>query len=94
MNSKKLEKDYIEKLKAETKQGLGSKVEVNLVKDYKFRIVSRGDQLFYQSGDKAILIQMNPYDYAIYANSINKWDDDIQLTEIEREELYERVKAC
>ena len=84
--------DYIRSLKVETIEGLVSRVEINKEHNYKFRIVSRGDQLFHQDGDRALLIQMNPYDYAIYTKSINNWDDGEKITDQEKELIISRVK--
>ena len=93
MDSRKLQLDYLSELKSETKGVLGPRVEINEIENYKFRIVNRGDQLFHQEGDRALLIQMNPYDYAIYTELIRKWDNDQKVTEEEKNLIIERAKS-
>lgn len=93
MNSKKKQLNYLAELKAETTGALGLRVEINNAKDYKFRIVNRGDQLFQQNGDKALLILMNPYDYTIYKESIKVWDNGEKISKEEIELIIKRAKS-
>lgn len=93
MNLKKLNRDIIDKLKKETIKGLGSRVEINEEENYKFRVVSRGDQLFHQNADRGLLILMNPYDYTIYTESIKVWDNGEKISKEEIEVIIKRAKS-
>src|SRR5512133_517199 len=62
---------------------------------YRVRVVLRGEHVFYQEGNRALIAGVSP-DYAhakvfIHTGTVDAWDDGTGLTEEERRVVVERV---
>ncbi|MEZ0539975.1 hypothetical protein [Fibrella arboris] len=83
------EYNLIQELKAQTNHG--PMVEVNSVDKYKIMIIGRGEQLFYQQEDRALLCDIQVRNDLIYQNSIAWWDNGNAVTESEKSIILERL---
>ena len=90
INRKELERQYINDLKSEN--ATGPRVEINKEHGYKIRILHRGDRLFYQEGDRAMICDLDIDGCAIPVKSIKKRDDGTKITEEERDRIKERIR--
>lgn len=89
MNRK--EKEYIRELKID--KSTGKIIENNLFEGYKIRIIERGERLFYQQKEKALICEIQIRNGSIFSSSIKKWDDDSIVTEEEKRTILERIKS-
>ena len=89
-DQKRLQKEYMVKLKAEIHNG--PRAENNTEQQYKIRIIERGERLFYQCHDKALICEFDPYSTTVFLSSIRKWDDGKKMNPEERELYLERLK--
>ena len=90
LNPKEIERKYINDLKSEN--ATGPRVEINKEQGYKIRIINRGECLFYQEGDRAVICDLDIKGYTIPVKSIKKWDDGKKITEEERDRIKERIR--
>lgn len=91
IDNAKLRKEYINQLKNEN--AVGSRVEVNDADGYRIWIVSRGQELFYHSGDRAFLCDFDPYASGVMVSSIRKWDDGTQVSQEDKDLFVKRLKS-
>ena len=59
--------------------------------EYNIRILSRGEQAFYQEGSRALLLEISAGYGVIMKSSIRFWDDGQKVTEEERARVIERM---
>jgi hypothetical protein len=84
-----IEEEYIEALKKDPCCGL--RVHVSEAEKYRIRIVSRGEQAFYQQNDRALLIEISPIQNALSRRSIRCWDDGAPVSDSERDIIVQRL---
>lgn len=86
-----VENEYIRSFKEDSFSGL--RVRVNDTEEYRIRIVSRGEQAFYQQNDRALLVEISPAKNALSSRSIRRWDDGSPVTANERDIIVQRMVA-
>jgi len=69
----------------------GARVEVNTEFDYRIRILHRGESIFYQEGNRALICEFDPYAYLIVEKSIAKWDDEELVSKEDLIRIKERL---
>jgi hypothetical protein len=84
-----VENEYIESLKRDPYCGLH--VRVSEAEEYRIRIVSRGEQAFYQQNDRALLVEISPVRNAVSRASIRRWDDGNPVAQSEKDIIVERL---
>ncbi|MEZ0609347.1 hypothetical protein ACAW74_12560 [Fibrella sp. WM1] len=92
MGEKKLNSDefaFMQALKADF--STGPMVEVNIEAGYKIKIIGRGEQLFYQQEDKALICEIQVRNDLIYRDSIKRWDDGSWIDENQKEIILHRI---
>lgn len=87
----KKEKEYIKELKLD--ESTGVMIEDNFVEGYRIRLIERGERLFYQQGENALICDIQIRNGSIFRSSIKKWDDDSIITEEEKLIILERIKS-
>jgi hypothetical protein len=80
--------NYIQELK--TQHDKAYKVECEGGEECYARILNRGEQLFYQQGDRAIICEISVTEGLLDMKSIKRWDDGSKITDAERES----IKKC
>lgn len=83
--------EYITSLKDDPYSG--ARVRVGASEEYRIRIVSRGEQAFYQQNERALLVDIDPAHHAISRRSIRRWDDGILVGEREKDVIVQRLVA-
>lgn len=85
-------RDFIRKLKED--RSTGPYVEVNPL-GYRIKIILRGEHLFYEEGDRALVIGLSPSyrtgHVYIHADTIDMWDDGVPVAMEEKPRIVERV---
>ena len=61
--------------------------------EYKLKILARGEQAFYQQGDRATIFELIAGQGLIFRDSIKRWDDGKKISDAERDLIVERVAA-
>lgn len=86
MNRTELE--YLKDIKADAK--INEKVDKTGT--FKIKILNRGEQLYYQSEDKALIFEIGLLPkIVLFTKTIKKWDNGKKVTDEERSILYERI---
>jgi hypothetical protein len=85
-----LEWEYIQELKADHSQAyrLPSADGVARVA----RILHRGEQLFYQQGDRAVILEISLPGAFVDLKSARKWDDGSKIDEQSKESIFQHLK--
>ncbi len=58
---------------------------------YKIKILGRGEELFFQKNDSALICDISARFAAIDPLSINRWDNGCKISEEEREGMLEKI---
>jgi hypothetical protein len=82
-------KDEIKNLKADN--STGKYIETNSRENYKIRVVRRGEGIFYQDGDRALICPTDPFLPIISVSKASRWDDGERPTEEEISKMKERI---
>jgi hypothetical protein len=69
---------------------VGPRVEVN-DKGYKIRIITRGEELFYMDGKKALIADICLSPPCIFSFSIKKWDNGKIISDDEKKVILQRI---
>ena len=59
---------------------------------YSIRVIGRGEDLFFQENDKALLCVIDAIDSIIYAKSIKSWDGEKKMNGAEKNRVLELIK--
>jgi hypothetical protein len=90
MMMKQTEKEYIRELKND--ESTGAMIEHNLTDAYKIRVIEKGEHLFYQQGDKALICEIQIRNGSIFSSTIRTWDNDSVVNIEEKLIIIERIK--
>ncbi|MBN1984451.1 MAG: hypothetical protein JW795_23195 [Chitinivibrionales bacterium] len=85
----KLRKAELERLKAD--RGTGPYVEENVQEGYRIKIIYRGEHLFYQQGERALICAIDPIDNIIYKKSLKHWDNGKKISDEEKKIICDRI---
>lgn len=89
--AERLQYEHIQELKETTVAT--PRVEVNQEEDYKVRIINRGEQLFYQQENRALICEIQPTESIVYTDSIKRWDDGKPVTDEEKRRIITRLDS-
>jgi len=80
--------DYIEQLKGNP--------TINRLKDnqgnsYGIRVLGRGENLFFQENEKALICEIDAVNGVIYSKSIKNWEDERKMSPEERNRIISLI---
>lgn len=58
---------------------------------YKIKILGRGEELFFQQGDNALICDISARSAVIDPNSITRWDNGNKIADEERKLIVEKI---
>jgi hypothetical protein len=58
---------------------------------YGILVLGRGENLFFQQGDKAFICSIDAVHAEIYSKSINKWNDGKKITPSQKKIIQEKL---
>lgn len=59
---------------------------------YGIMVLGRGENLFFQENDKALICEIDAIDSIIYAKSIKSWDGEKKMNGAEKNRVLELIK--
>jgi hypothetical protein len=59
---------------------------------YGIRVLGRGENLFFQENEKALICEINAVDAVIYTKSIKNWEGEKKMSPEERRRVIELIK--
>jgi hypothetical protein len=89
--SEKLNYEYIQQLKQKMVTDREPTVSTENGEACFIRILHRGEQLFYQQGEKALICEISTTHGRCYVDSIRKWDDGSKISDDEKTVIYKRI---
>lgn len=58
---------------------------------YRIRVIGRGEHLFFQENDKALICQIDAVHAGIYSRSIKVWNENEKMNKAEKERVTELI---
>lgn len=81
--------EYIEQLKSDPSVNRIKDIEGN---EYGIRVLGRGENLFFQENDKALICQINAGYGIIFIKSIKNWEGEKKMSESEKNRVVNLIK--
>jgi hypothetical protein len=59
---------------------------------YGIRVLGRGENLFFQENDKALICQIDAVHSIVYSKTIKNWEGEKKMSEVEKHRVIELVE--
>ncbi len=76
--------NYIEQLKGDP---FVNRLKDNQENSYGIRVLGRGESLFFQENEKALICEIDAVNGVIYSKSIKNWEDERKMSPEERNRI-------
>jgi hypothetical protein len=80
--SERLRYEHIQELKRQKSSAY--KVSLGDNTDCYLQVLNRGEQMYFQLGEKALICEISALHGIIYSDSVKKWDDNSKVSDNER----------